>query len=146
MKRFWPLIAASAVFVIDRLLKLSVRDGLKTSLGPFEIVQYRNDGLIFSLPVPYWLAVGLMLTAAGLIILVLWRQQNHRPERWPIALLLVGALSNIYDRVAYGYIVDYVYLGPRWPIFNLADSALTVGIIWFLWRAVVDKQHRLSPQ
>lgn len=146
MKRFWPIVAASAVFVIDRLLKLSVRDGLETSFGPFEIAHYRNDGLIFSLPVPYWLAVGLMLVAAILITTVIWRQRRYFGDRWPVVLLLVGALSNVYDRIAYGYIVDYVYLSPHWPIFNLADSALTIGMLWLLWRAVVDKQHRPSPQ
>lgn len=143
MKRLFMILALSAVLLVDRILKQLVRQGFEATAGPIHLSHYRNDGLVFSLPAPYWVTVGLMLLAGVAIIVVAWRQRHRLPSWWPLGLLAIGAVSNVYDRLVYGYIVDYVFVSRWWPIFNVADVALMIGMIWFLWTASVDKRSRL---
>jgi signal peptidase II len=57
---------------------------------------------------------------------------HNRLLQFALALILGGALGNLYDRLSYGYVVDFLefYLGTyHWPAFNIADSAITVGVV-----------------
>ena len=61
------------------------------------------------------------------------------------ALVLGGALGNLIDRVLYGYVIDFldVYYGEwHWPAFNVADSAITVGVIFLLLESLRSKPTR----
>ena len=53
-----------------------------------------------------------------------------------LALIIGGAVGNVYDRLVHGAVVDFLhfhYAGHSWPAFNLADSAITVGVVLMLW-------------
>jgi signal peptidase II len=71
-----------------------------------------------------------------------WLRQLQRGQLWlavALALVLGGALGNVWDRVTLGYVVDFVdiYYGDwHWPAFNIADSAITVGAVLLLLDAV----------
>lgn len=132
MKRIWPTIIVAGVFIIDRVLKTLVLAGRSWDLHLFRVELFRNPGLVFSLPAPYWLAVTLMLIALGLVGLALWRVRREIGLLWPLLLLIVGAVSNIYDRLINGFIVDYLYFTDWLPIINLADVMLTAAVIIFL--------------
>ena len=59
-----------------------------------------------------------------------------------LALILAGALGNLYDRLSYGYVIDFLYFHAGeyyWPAFNLADSAITVGVACLLVVVVQDE-------
>jgi signal peptidase II len=141
MKRWLPMIVAISGFVIDRVMKALVLSGRDWQLGPIHIGLFRNTGLVFSLPAPYWLAVTLMVAALILIGLAIWRSRRENKLFWPLLLLVVGAVSNLYDRIVNGFIVDYVYATDWLPIINLADVMLTVAVLMLLIRGrVVDKQ------
>lgn len=80
-------------------------------------------------------------------MLVLWLARVRPEQRWePIALALIlgGALGNLYDRLTLGYVVDFIslhYQQHRWPSFNIADSAICIGAIMLiidLWRGQED--------
>ena len=64
---------------------------------------------------------------------------HHRHEKLlpaAFALIIGGALGNVYDRLVHGAVVDFLhfhYAGWSWPAFNLADSAITVGVVMMLW-------------
>lgn len=139
MKKLWPIWLAAVTLVADRFLKELVQLGFHWSFGPAQITQFRNDGLIFSLPAPYWLTVALMVLAGIFIAIIAWRQRQLLTHLGPLWLIGVGALSNLYDRLVYGHIVDYIFLSSRLPIVNLADVALAIGVVWFLWRPAVKK-------
>jgi len=104
-----------------------------------ELVRFtyvRNSGVAFGLgaglPFPYY----LFSIAAVLAILVLFlRGRVHGGgRRLALALILGGALGNLVDRLSTGLVVDFIDVGWgrwHWPVFNVADSAVSVGVVLF---------------
>jgi signal peptidase II len=104
----------------------------------FNITYVRNTGVAFGIfdPVQSSLksTVLAVLTIAAIIAVLIysWRTPvNHKALQIGLSLILAGALGNLYDRVNYGYVVDFIevyYRDYRWPSFNIADSAITAGV------------------
>lgn len=129
-----------AVFVIDQLTKRFFRsiDALRASphrLLPniVDITHHENFGLIADLAVPRALIIGFTTVVIGLIV---WRiVVNVRNGRlhlaYPLALVTGGALGNLWDRMAYGFVFDWLLLFNR-SIINVADAAIAVGIVWYV--------------
>jgi signal peptidase II len=102
-----------------------------------------NSGAAFSLlPSANWLflAVAVLVVAA-----ILWRWRLLSLEPWwvqaGVGLLLGGAIANAVDRVTQGYVVDFIQL-PRWPVFNAADSGITVAVAILVARIILASRHR----
>ena len=101
----------------------------------FNLVLVFNRGAAFSLlsSAPGWqreLFAGIALIASVVIVILIVRNASARLFCTGLALILGGALGNLWDRVALGYVVDFLDFhaaGYHWPAFNLADSAITVG-------------------
>jgi signal peptidase II len=141
----WLWLSA-VVIVLDQLSKRLVDTSMQLyqsiELIPFfQLTYLRNQGAAFSFLSQAggwqrWFFVGLAVTASGLICYWLKRLEKH--QRWEAAawaLILGGALGNLIDRVLYGYVIDFldVYYGEwHWPAFNVADSAITVGVAMLL--------------
>ncbi len=91
-----------------------------------------------------WFFAGLAVVVS--IALLLWLKRLEAQERLTgVALSLVagGAVGNLIDRIAYGHVVDFVDVYWRtwhWPAFNVADSAITVGVILLLLDALLPKK------
>ncbi|MFZ0169933.1 MAG: signal peptidase II [Candidatus Dormiibacterota bacterium] len=143
----WTAVAAISVFAVDRLTKLWVTHSL--SLGeqlwpawPVHIYYTINNGAAFSLlPSANWLflAVAVLVVAA---ILWRWRLLALEPS-WVqvgVGLLLGGAVANALDRITQGYVVDFIQL-PHWPVFNVADSGITVGVAILVARIILANRH-----
>jgi len=144
----WTAVAALSVFAIDRLTKFWVTHSL--TLGqqlwpglPVHIYYTINNGAAFSiLPSANWLflAVAVLVVAA-----ILWRWRLLAVEPWwvqvGVGLLLGGAIANALDRVTQGYVVDFIQL-PHWPVFNVADSGITVGVVIVVARIALASRHR----
>lgn len=83
-----------------------------------------------------WLFAGVALTV--IVVITLWLRQLGEQQQWlPLALTLIlgGAIGNFWDRVALGYVVDFIqiyYENWSWPTFNVADSAISVGAVMLL--------------
>lgn len=88
----------------------------------------------------------ILLTAIVSIVIVIWLLKLSRQQRWvacALALILGGALGNLYDRVLLGYVVDFIdvyYRDYHWPAFNIADSAITCGAVMLIIDAVFFKR------
>lgn len=148
------LLIVAGVFALDRATKLWIEakvgqlDTIEVIPGIFNIVYTRNRGAAFGLlqTAPEWLRltvlVGLSVVILGLIAGMLW--QATRPakpglgkpgpaiSRWALALVMGGAMGNLWDRVLAGSVTDFlqVFLGSyEWPSFNVADSAISVGAV-----------------
>jgi signal peptidase II len=138
-------IVASLVALADQATKaLVVRhipygDEIHILPGLFSLVHSRNRGVAFGMfgaagPVAQ---TALLVVALGVLVFVAWqlaRGVDGKIAWWGLALILGGAVGNIIDRVARGEVVDFllafVRIGGaeyRWPAFNVADSAITVG-------------------
>ena len=151
--------AAIPVFVIalDQLTKAWVRAELTIGepvrvIGDWVRLLYtHNEGAAFGLHVGRYSSVVFLVLAvvasAAVLALYLRTPAERRLERVSLALILGGALGNIIDRVRWERVVDFIQMGVAghyWPIFNVADSAVTVGAVMlgycYLFRQDQDGQ------
>lgn len=101
--------------------------------GVLDLNYTQNDDSAFStlrwLPVPVrWpLLVGTQSVASTFIVVLWWRRRRAPVlEQGAYALVLAGALGNLIDRIARGYVVDFIHL-HYWPVFNFADAFIVLG-------------------
>jgi signal peptidase II len=141
-----------AVVIVDQVTKALVRRGIDVGhedsvLPAVSLVHVRNTGVAFGAFAGGG-AIVVVLVAAALAAL-LYYFVTHAETRlvWlPTGLLLGGSVGNIIDRVRDGAVTDFVKL-PAWPAFNVADTAITVGVLVLLWvieqdARAADGQHR----
>jgi signal peptidase II len=131
-------IVLAGVVVLDQVTKALVRGHLDPGekdpvLPAVELVHVRNTGVAFGA----FAGGGAIVVAlvAGALAALLFYFVTHAERRlvWlPTGLLLGGAIGNIIDRVRDGAVTDFVKL-PGWPAFNVADIAITVGVVALLY-------------
>ncbi|MEJ7825508.1 MAG: signal peptidase II [Solirubrobacteraceae bacterium] len=130
------------VLVADQAVKALVTSALQRGeereiVAAVKLVNVRNSGVAFGQLQNGGAIVGVVIALAVLALLAYFVRHASQPWIWlPTGLLLGGALGNIVDRVREGAVIDFVKL-PYWPAFNVADSAITIGVIVLLfvtWR------------
>lgn len=144
-----------AVFLLDQVAKHAVtgplaidHTGASLDLTSFFALRFvPNLGISLGLfpadgPVMRWLLV--VMTALIAIGVSIWmHRERGRPEQLALGLVLGGALGNILDRVRFGYVVDFAdfHLGEWRPflVFNVADAAITIGVLVLLGRALLTR-------
>ena len=102
----------------------------------FDLVRYHNEGSAFGFlndagGWQKWFFNGISIVASVVIIYLLKKHTNEKLFCAGLALILGGALGNLYDRITLGYVVDFLNFhlnNHYWPAFNLADSAICVGV------------------
>jgi signal peptidase II len=107
----------------------------------FNLVRTHNDGAAFSFLAgaggwQRWFFAAIAAVVSVAVVILLQRQHGERRAAWGLALVLGGALGNLWDRITLGYVVDFVQVhaaGYYWPAFNVADSAITVGVAILVW-------------
>ena len=118
--------------------------------GWFYIRAVWNEGGVWSLPIaPTILLVATLLAVPALILWLLWPEEPRARESAGKALVLGGAVGNLYDRIAYGAVRDFfdVYLfGWSYPVFNVADAALVVGIVILLVCSWRDRRQPVAAE
>lgn len=125
----------AAVVALDQLSKRavegSITPGEERGLLPgIELVNTRNRGVAFGFLPGSHTAVTVLIGLALVALLLYFARHAERPLIWlPTGLLLGGALGNIIDRLRDGAVTDFVKLPLGWPPFNLADAAITLGIL-----------------
>ena len=144
--RLFPVALAAIIFALDQwtkwLIKVRLhevgRGGMVVIPGLLNFVHEENPGVAFGLladSTAQWRGAILIVVSAvvlGYIAILLWRSRTGAAVglRLALALILAGALGNLYDRVAHGTVTDFieVHSGPHYfPVFNVADSSITVG-------------------
>ena len=109
----------------------------------FHFTYVTNDGMAFGLSFPGGKQVLLFVTLVltGVIIWMLWKEKNsHNLIRYGLSFILAGAIGNMIDRVLYGKVIDFldIMVGDfHWYIFNVADSAVTTGMILFILHTIL---------
>ena len=131
----WMLAVAAIVVAIDQLVKAAVVSSLTLgevrdlALG-FDLTRVTNSGIAFGLLDEGGDAVVLAITGIALAVVIGWFAVDpSRPLLWlGVGLLVGGALGNLVDRIRLGSVTDFID-PPVWPAFNLADVAITIGVV-----------------
>ena len=127
----------AGVIVLDQATKAVVRESIprggREELLPFlDLVHTRNTGVAFGALAGGGAIVTVVIVLALVALLAYFATHVHRPLAWlPTGMLLGGALGNVIDRVRDGAVTDFVKF-PHWPAFNVADTAITLGVITLL--------------
>lgn len=132
-----------AVITLDQISKFAVSNAFtlheQMPLIPhFNLVLAHNPGAAFSFLSnadgwQRWFFTAIALGVSGAIIV--WMKRLPISDRWmaiALALILGGALGNVWDRIMLGYVIDFLdfYVDEwHWPAFNVADSAITIGAV-----------------
>ena len=148
-------VIAVVVVVLDQLTKLVVLDRLAPGApvtvvpGLVALTLVMNPGLAFGLlagvpPGWRWIVVPLSLLALLVLLRVALRilPTGGWRERSAIGLVFGGAVGNLIDRARFGAVVDFVdvhFRGYHWPAFNVADSAITIGVAMLALAALADR-------
>ncbi len=157
----WNLIFFAIAFLVaavDQLTKFWIKTLLAVgesipATGLFRLTHARNTGAAFSL----FYGKSAILTAVSIIgviiilvyVFLLYRHfpnLDSRLNKVALALVLGGTMGNLIDRLFFGYVTDFIDVGP-WPVFNLADSSVVVGVIIFAISILVasrpDREHHV---
>ena len=140
------LWVSGAVVVLDLVTKAAVQRafmlGESVEVTPFfNMVLMHNRGAAFSFLATAGGWQRWFFTAVTIVIGIgiVWMLRRHHTKplaSFALALVLGGALGNLYDRLTLGYVIDFVQLhaaGYSWPAFNVADSAITIGVVLLVW-------------
>lgn len=145
MKSLFGLILA--IVAIDQWSKWAIKSSFNLYQSKpviqdfFHLTYVTNDGMAFGLSLPGGKMVLLVLTIllTGFIIGFLWKEREGHPLiKYGLALILSGAIGNLIDRITAGKVVDFLdfMVGDfHWYIFNVADSAVTVGMTLFIYHS-----------
>ena len=141
--RIFYLFVSVAALILDRLSKwqvqrrIELQDSISVIPGFFRLTHLENPGAAFGIfsntPTPLKLGVLIALSAIALIVVIvlLWKSSNALSSTSVgLALILGGAIGNLWDRVLHHRVTDFLlfyYHQYEWPAFNLADSAIVVG-------------------
>lgn len=152
LKWLWITVV---IIILDQLTKHLASDLLALH-KPVEVIPFinltlaHNTGAAFSFlddasGWQRWFFITLALVVS--IVVLIWMRglpQNATRTAIPLALILGGALGNVWDRIQLGYVIDFIdvyYDQWHWPAFNVADSAITIGTVLLILDAIWGVRH-----
>ncbi|MCP4745385.1 MAG: signal peptidase II [Desulfobacteraceae bacterium] len=154
-KYFWMAVIVGVIVVLDQVTKYLVLEkiplhrSIPVIPGFFSLTHIHNPGGAFGFFAQgaaawrHWLFLGAGFFALGLIFYFYHQTPKERPFlRLSLGLIFGGAVGNIIDRLRFGEVVDFLlfYVGQwQWPAFNVADSAVSVGVVIFILHIVFKK-------
>lgn len=161
MKRNIPyLCIIGLLLILDQVTKAALEKSIPWGSsravipGFFNLSHVRNRGAIFGFlnqsgtPLVYIFLTLMSLTALGLVIYYFIKvPASERLLKFTLALVMAGALGNLFDRISKGYVVDFLdfYIGRHhFPSFNVADSCITIGAILLIYIFFIRKGPKCS--
>ena len=151
------LLVAVLVLLLDLVSKLAILEWIDPPAQGIPLTSFLaivlvwNRGMSFGMlntdaAVVPWILGGLALAVS--VALVWWlKRADRRLVIAGLGLVLGGAVGNLIDRVQYGAVVDFIllhYRGWQWPAFNVADSAICLGVVCLLWDSLFGPRE--SPK
>ena len=154
------LTMAAVIFLADQLTKYIVSVPLQLeTVGQIELLPFfnltwvENYGVSLGLftaksELGRWLLIAMTGAIASVVAVWLWRERN-RQDAFGLGLILGGAVGNILDRIRFGHVVDFadLHFGDFRPflVFNVADAAITIGVLILLFRALLVREKPKEP-
>jgi signal peptidase II len=159
--RIWLLVLSVFIVAADRLTKwlaatrIEVGSNVQVIPHIFAISHVENPGAAFSLfndssspaRVRWMLLVFSLLAAVAVLVALLKIGRRITPTAVALALILGGALGNAYDRLRFGYVIDFLevhIIHYHWPDFNVADSAIVVGGLLLVFDALFSGKEQAA--
>ena len=152
-----PLLIALAVLLLDRITKWAIgqtiplEDAINIVPGFFRLTHLENTGAAFShfanstTPFRTAMLIAFSLAALAVVSVLLWKDRSvFNSGTVALSLILGGAIGNLWDRLAYGRVTDFLdfYIGVHhWPPFNIADSGIVVGACLLVLRMFRKEHH-----
>jgi len=144
-----------SVFLLDIVSKNFIQNkimyGEQVEITSFlSLVHFQNTGAAFSFLSDQggWQRYFLIAISLLAVLYIPWLINQYKKNILiVIGLLLIlgGAIGNLYDRISYGYVIDFIYLHFDefyWPAFNVADSAISLGVLLFLYGSFKNYKKR----
>lgn len=129
---FVTLVAALACSLSAKWLSDAFLDDRIAVIGSFAGLQPAvNPGIAFGLRFPAGYQEALIITALLCVCFIAWKSAHTRMSQIGYGLIVGGALGNVLDRVNDGVVTDFFQVGT-FPIFNVADSCITIGVVFLL--------------
>jgi len=150
-KRLFVPLISSLVIILDFFTKklIVAKVPLYESIAvlPFlRIVHIENKGAAFGLFSSLGNSVFMAVAVFAVVMIVFYLLKHSQgKEVYALSLIIGGAIGNLIDRIRIGKVIDFIdfYIGDwHWPAFNVADSALTIGIVLFIWSNLLVKRVR----
>jgi signal peptidase II len=145
-----PLIIVTTILFLDQLTKffatknLELNNPLPLIRGVFSLTLVHNRGAAFGIfKGQFYLFILSSVIAVILIYSVLKKNKRNNLYSVSLSLILGGALGNLIDRVFLGYVVDFLDFHV-WPVFNVADSAITLGVVSLGWLVFKSEKKNAS--
>jgi signal peptidase II len=134
--------ASALILILDQLTKVIAKSSLIEGISQ-PVTSFLNWTLVYNPGAAFsflaqaggwqrWFFTGIGLIAAAIMIWLIKKNTSQTLFCLAMSLVLSGAIGNVIDRILYGAVVDFVdlhYAGWHWPAFNIADSAITIGVI-----------------
>ena len=140
-KKLFPFLVFSSVVLLDyitkKLIEIYVKPYEVINVFPFlRIVNIKNTGAAFGLFANLGNNIFIIISLIAIILIILYLlRTDDKIETLSLSMILGGAIGNLIDRVTISQVIDFIdfFVGKwHWPAFNVADSALTIGIFLFL--------------
>jgi signal peptidase II len=143
------------IFILDQVAKIIVKStfslGESRRIVPsFNLTYVENRGIAFGFlhqggDLKYYFLIVVTFIAVAILFYMFYAMKNATVLKTiTLALIMGGALGNLYDRLFRGAVIDFldVYAGRfHWPVFNIADSSITIGILLILYWQLVRKEE-----
>jgi signal peptidase II len=160
MRRYSVFTLIPLIFILDRWTKWLVVEHLRhmegISITPFlSLVNWRNLGGAFGFlsehPVGKYVFTVFPILVACALVYALAAYKFPRLKLFSLILILAGAIGNLYDRMSYGYVIDFLlfyYKSFQWPAFNVADISISTGIgLWLYAELLVAlRKGKAAPK
>ena len=152
-KTFWLLLPIALVVLADEWMKYIAlgrlpQEGSLLSNGIFDLAIHKNYGIAFDIPFKLEFVIAFSLIIGAILLKIACENRKKKPEISFAALVIViGALGNLYDRIVYGFTVDYMIWFERSAI-NLSDIVIVMGVVLLLLNSRRGKRRspRLTPR
>ena len=152
-----PWLGLALILVLlDQVVKIAVERSFHYGetvpvTGFFNLIKVYNPGAAFSFlgDAGGWqryLFTGIAVVAVGYILYLLKRHPGQRLFCFALALIMGGAIGNVIDRMRYGAVVDFLdfhAFGYHWPAFNVADSAISIGVGLLLYDGLFENRRKI---
>ena len=137
------IITTTITFVlatVSRLLAEQLTERIAVLGSFFGLTLSHNSGIAFGVRIPSPWQEFLIVTALILVIVTAIEMRTSRIAAIAFGMILAGALANLADRFADGLVTDFIHVGS-FPIFNLADSAITIGAALLIVESLIRKRR-----